>query len=157
KREKEEYAYNLKRERAIENDKWEDEKAERESLLSKKELEVALREELAEDALKELEELKVSIENLKQETTDAYARGLEEGKKKAATSHAIEVNHLKKEHQWALEKSKSEIDSLENQLNSEKANHALTNKKLDEAYAQITNTAMAVANAGVKVSMDSNK
>ena len=49
KREAEEFEYNLKRERAIENDRWADEKASREKVLAAKEAAVAEREALAEE------------------------------------------------------------------------------------------------------------
>lgn len=156
-REREEYTYNLNRERSIENDKWADEKAEREKELSVREKAAENKIQEAEEVLAETEELRELVVDLKKEIEESYKNGLEEGKKKAATSHAIEVNHLKKEHEWALSKARGENESLSQQLHSEKMSHADTKHKLDEAYAQITNTAMAVANAGVKVTMDTNK
>lgn len=156
-REKEEYTYNLNRERAIENDKWEDEKAAREKELADKEAFVATKLTEANEAIEKMEKLGELVKELEEKAKVAYSEGLAEGKKAAATSHAIETSHLKKENEWKVQKLEDEKKALAEALELERKAHADTKAKLDAAYAQVTNTAMAVAKSGVKVTMDSNK
>ena len=156
-REKEEYVYNLNRERDRENDEWADEKAQREAALKAKEDAVAEREANVDKLETSLEESKELIAILEKEKVEEYNKGFDEGKAKAKKEADTSKVFSDKSHKAELERKEDRIASLTSALEeARRANESLQNK-LDEAYAQITNTAMAVANAGVKVTMDTNK
>lgn len=136
-REEEEYAYNLKRSRQIENDKWEDEKAEREKAVAKSEDLVCKREEEVakkEQYLKELEEKVAEIDTL---VATAKEEGIKKGKADAEKSHAFEIRSINTKHDYEVKNFEDQIEHLTNRLESEETKNFTLEQKLDAAYAQM--------------------
>lgn len=156
-REEEQYAYDTKRKREIEDDEWADIKAAREKAISIKAEQVVEREKIAEEAIKNVEDLKATVESLEAKMVEVKEESFAEGKAKAAKEYAIQKSYIERECEAKVARLEDKISSLETNLDQERTAHNDTKAKLELAYQQVTNTAMAVANAGVKVSMDTNK
>lgn len=147
-REKEEYDYKLKRDRQIANDKWSDEKAEREAALSLKEAGVAAREEAVKAAETELAELKAKVEEIPSLISQATAEAADKAKKEADKAKAIEINVVKRE--LALEKTllEKEMEALKEANKRLEAQNADLSAKLETAQERV----QAIATETVKAS-----
>lgn len=157
-REKEEYTYNLNRERAIENDKWEDEKATREKELTNRENAVAERELEVTTKDKALEEAVCEIESLKAEKVSEYNRGFEEGKAKAKKEADTSKVFSDKAHKAELDRKDDKIAALESSLSEARNTNMSLQAKLDEAYARIQSMAIEAAkNSGIRMVESSTK
>ena len=152
-REIEEYNYKLKREREISNNKWEDEKLQRENNLSKKEMEL---NELLEEATANAEhvkELENKVDNIPTLLEKEYTRGRKEIAEELKKEYNYETELLKKDFQNTIDRQTDKILSLQEdvkKLNEEK--HSLQ-EKLDQAYNQIKDMATKTVEAtgGVKI------
>ena len=162
-RELEEYNYKTKREREISNNKWEDEKKEREINLAKKESELnKLLDEASENAehLKELEDKVKDIPDLLEKE---YNRGKKEITEELKKEHNYEIELLKKDFQNTIDRQNDKILALQEIVKkSDEEKNSLQNK-LDQAYNQIKEMATKTVEAtgGVKIlgnnSAESNK
>lgn len=157
-REKEEYEYNLNRERAIANDKWEDEKAAREKELAIREDAVSQRELEVEKLENKVFNLESTIEELESEIISAKEQAFEDGKAKAKKEADTSKVFSDRAHKAELERKEDKIAALESSLaESRKANESLQ-AKLDEAYARIQSMAIEAAkNSGVRMVESNNK
>ena len=152
-RELEEYNYKTKREREISNNKWEDEKKEREINLAKKESELnKLLDEASENAehLKELEDKVKDIPDLLEKE---YNRGKKEITEELKKEHNYEIELLKKDFQNTIDRQNDKILALQEIVKrSDEEKNSLQNK-LDQAYNQIKEMATKTVEAtgGVKI------
>lgn len=153
KREEEEYEYNLKRSRRVENDRWEDEKAAREKELTEREAAVKADEAELADRTSYIEELEKKVEEIPVLIQDAKDKALAEGKAKADTSNAFEVRALKQQSDYNTQILEDKVDRLYSEVDSLKAEKANLQAKLDDAYAQMRELAAETVKStgGVKI------
>lgn len=153
KREEEEYEYNLKRSRRVENDRWEDEKAAREKELTEREAAVKADEAELADRTSYIEELEKKVEEIPVLIQDAKDKALAEGKAKADKSNAFEVRALKQQSEYDIKLLEDRVERVaadNEQLKKEKAD---LQSKLDDAYAQMRELAAETVKStgGVKI------
>lgn len=153
KREEEEYEYNLKRSRKIENDRWEDEKAAREKELTEREAAVKADEAELADRTSYIEELEKKVEEIPELIQDAKDKAFAEGKAKADKSNAFEVRALKQQNDYNTQILDDKVDRLYSEVDSLKAEKANLQAKLDDAYAQMRELAAETVKStgGVKI------
>lgn len=150
-REKEEFEYKLKRDRAIEDDKWEDEKAARERALAERELVVAEKEAAVDELNITVESLKALLVTMETENKEKVDAAFKDGKDKAGREYGIQKSMIEKEANWNKEKLEEKVKSLEEALESEKVAHKVTAGKLDAAYVQIQDIATKTVQASGSV------
>lgn len=153
KREEEEYEYNLKRSRRVENDRWEDEKAAREKELTEREAAVKADEAELADRTSYIEELEKKVEEIPDLIQDAKDKAFAEGKAKADKSNAFEVRALKQQNDYNTQILEDKVDRLYSEVDSLKAEKANLQAKLDDAYAQMRELAAETVKStgGVKI------
>lgn len=136
-REIEEYNYKLKRERQVANDKWEDEKAEREAALAKREAAVEERENAVNLAETEIAVLKAKVEEIPTLIADATSEAATKAKKDADREKAIEVSVVKRE--LAVEKTllEKEIEALKEANKRLETQNADLSAKLETAQERV--------------------
>lgn len=146
-REMEQYKYDLKRSRQIENNNWADEKTARENVLAAKEAE-------HEQEVKALELREVNLETLESKVAEIptlIAQAAQEAsikaKKDAETSHAIEKNVIKRETQLDKTLLENKVATLEaNVSRLERENESLM-AKLEAAQSRVETIATTAVNA----------
>lgn len=153
KRDNEEYEYNLKRNRKIDDNEWADAKAAREKELAEREAAVRADEaELAEKTsyIEELEKKVEEIPTLVQEATD---EGIKKGKADADKSNAFEVRALKQKNDYDVQILEDKVNRLELEVGSLRDEKVALQAKLDEAYAQMRDLAAETVKStgGVKI------
>lgn len=153
KRDEEEYEYNLKRSRKVENDRWEDEKAAREKELTEREAAVKADEAELADRTSYIEELEKKVEEIPVLIQDAKDKALAEGKAKADKSNAFEVRAIKQQSEYDIKLLEDRVERVaadNEQLKKEKAD---LQTKLDDAYAQMRELAAETVKStgGVKI------
>lgn len=153
KREEEEYAYNLKRQRKIENDAWEDEKAEREKILNDKEAAADNMFAEAEAKLDELEELREKVAEIPNLIANAEKEGREAGQKEAAKEYGYKKTKYEKEKEYEIGKLEDKASMLEEKLAQEESKAVALQEKLDEAYSKMNTLASDTvkANGAVRI------
>lgn len=153
KREEEEYEYNLKRSRKVENDRWEDEKAAREKELAEREAAVKADEAELADRTSYIEELEKKVEEIPDLIQDAKDKAFADGKAKADKSNAFEVRALKQQNDYNTQILEDKVDRLYSEVDSLKAEKANLQAKLDDAYAQMRELAAETVKStgGVKI------
>lgn len=153
KREEEEYEYNLKRSRKVENDRWEDEKAAREKELTEREAAVKADEAELADRTSYIEELEKKVEEIPELIQDAKDKAFADGKAKADKSNAFEVRALKQQNDYNTQILEDKVDRLYSEVDSLKAEKANLQAKLDDAYAQMRELAAETVKStgGVKI------
>lgn len=153
KREEEEYEYNLKRSRKVENDRWEDEKAAREKELAEREAAVKADEAELADRTSYIEELEKKVEEIPDLIQDAKDKAFADGKAKADKSNAFEVRALKQQNDYNTQILEDKVDRLYSEVDSLKAEKASLQAKLDDAYAQMRELAAETVKStgGVKI------
>lgn len=153
KRDEEEYEYNLKRSRKVENDRWEDEKAAREKELTEREAAVKADEAELADRTSYIEELEKKVEEIPDLIQDAKDKAFAEGKAKADKSNAFEVRALKQQSDYNTQILEDKVDRLYSEVDSLKAEKANLQAKLDDAYAQMRELAAETVKStgGVKI------
>ena len=153
KREEEEYEYNLKRSRKVENDRWEDEKAAREKELTEREAAVKADEAELADRTSYIEELEKKVEEIPDLIQDAKDKAFADGKAKADKSNAFEVRALKQQNDYNTQILEDKVDRLYSEVDSLKAEKANLQAKLDDAYAQMRELAAETVKStgGVKI------
>ncbi len=150
-RENEEYTYKLKRDRAIENDKWEDEKSEREENLAKMETEVKnLLEEATNkaDYIKELEEKVNSISDLLQKE---YTRARQEVTKELNREYEYKTALAEKDYANTADRLNDKIEAITKELEKSNQLNQVLQEKLDNAYMEIKNLATKTVETSGKV------
>lgn len=153
KREEEEYAYNLKRQRKIENDAWEDEKAVREKTLNDKEIAANNMFVEAESKLDELEELREKVAEIPTLIANAEKEGKEAGQKEAAKEYGYKKTMYEKEKEYEIGKLEDKVSMLEEKLAQEESKTVALQEKLDEAYSKMNTLASDTvkANGAVRI------
>ena len=152
-REQEEYVYSLKRQRKLENDKWADEVAKREQLMSDKETTTQKLLAEAESKIEYIAALESKVAAFPSELAQAVAEAEEKGKKAAGKEYGYEKAMYMKEKEYELKSVKDALDR------AEEANERLERKvaelttKLDESYTRMQELASTTvkSNGGVKI------
>lgn len=152
-REEEEYQYNLKRKRQLEDDEWEDNKKARESVIASKEEDLVNKAKELSERETYIVDLEDKVASISDQVASAYEEGKKEGKAKADKSNAFEVRCLETKHEYEVQNLQNQIDRLEQDLETEKSKNNDLQNKLDDAYTQMrelaTNTVQSVG--GVKI------
>ena len=152
-REEEEYQYNLKRKRQLEDDEWEDNKKARESVIASKEEDLVNKAKELSEKETYIADLEDKVASISDQVASAYEEGKKEGKAKADKSNAFEVRNLETKHEYEVLNLQNQIDRLEQDLETEKSKNNDLQNKLDDAYTQMrelaTNTVQSVG--GVKI------
>lgn len=157
-REKEEYTYNLNRERTIENDKWADEKAQREAALKAKEDAIAERESKVEELEQKIKDLESSKCFLETKIEEVKISSFEEGKAKAKKEADTSKVFSDRAHKAELDRKDDRIAALESALEEAREANKSLQSKLDESYARIQSMAIEAAkNSGVRMVESTNK
>ena len=153
KREEEEYAYNLKRERKKENDAWEDEKAAREKEVAIKEANAEAMLAEAESKVEELQTLKEKVDQIPTLIAEAEARGQEAGEKAAGKEYGYKKTMYEKEKEYEIGRLKDQVESLTQAKEDAETKAWQLQGKLDEAYAKMNTLASETvkANGAVKI------
>lgn len=152
-REEEEYNYNLKRQRKIENDKWEDEKAEREKVLKAKEEAADNMYAEAESKLDELEELREKVAEIPVLIANAEKEAKEAGQKEAAKEYGYKKTMYEKEKEYEIAKLEDQVSMLKEKLEQEESKTTTLQSKLDDAYTKMNTLASETvkANGAVRI------
>lgn len=152
-RDEEEYEYNLRRNRKVANDKWEDEKNSREKELAEKEAE--MRKVEAELAAREekMEELEMKVSQISELVEAAREEGIKKGKADEQKSNAFEVRAINQKNEYEQQSLKDRIARLEDDLSATRAKNETLQEKLDEAYKQMRDLASETVKSanGVKI------
>lgn len=152
-REEEEYGYNLTRQRKIENDKWEDEKAEREKVLNAKEEAADNMFVEAESKLDELERLREKVAEIPELIANAENEAKELGQKEAAKEYGYKKTMYEKEKEYEIAKLEDKVSMLEEKLEQEESKTTTLQSKLDDAYTKMNTLASETvkANGAVRI------
>ena len=152
-REEEEYGYNLTRQRKIENDRWEDEKAEREKALNAKEEAADNMFTEAESKLDELEGLREKVAEIPELIANAEKEAKELGQKEAAKEYGYKKTMYEKEKEYEIAKLEDKVSMLEEKLGLEESKTATLQSKLDDAYSRMNALASETvkANGAVRI------
>lgn len=157
-RELEEYTYKTKREREIANNKWEDEKAERENILAKKEEKVTILLEEAEEKAEQIKELENKVNDIPALLEKEYARGRKEAMAELEKDHKFATELLKKDFQNTIDRQNDKIESLKEEVQKSSEEKKSLQEKLDLSYNQIKEMATKTVEAtgGVKIIGNNN-
>lgn len=162
-RENEEYIYKLKRDREIANNKWEDEKNQREKILTEKEEKAKAILEEAETKKKYIEDLENKVEQIPTLLEKEYERGKKEATVEIQKDNKYTIELLKKDFQNTIDRQNDKIESLKEEVQKSNQEKESLQNKLDQAYNQIKEMATKTVEAtgGVKIlgnnSNDTNK
>lgn len=152
-REIEEYNYKTKREREISNNKWEDEKREREEKLAKLEEETNKLLEEAKANVEHMEDLEKKVNEIPTILKTEYEKGRKEATAELEKEHKYAIELLKKDFKNTIDRQEDKIASLKEEL--EKANNlnVTLQEKLDKAYVEVKELATKTVEAagGVKI------
>ena len=153
KREEEEYAYRLQRERKKENDAWEDTKASREKEIAIKEANAEAMLAEAESKVEELESLREKVDQIPTLVAEAEARGQEAGEKAAGKEYGYKKTMYEKEKEYEIAKLQDQVDRLTEAKEDAETKAWQLQEKLDEAYAKMNALASDTvkANGSVKI------
>lgn len=153
KREEEEYAYRLQRERKKENDAWEDTKASREKEIAIKEANAEAMLAEAESKVEELESLREKVDQIPTLVAEAEARGQEAGEKAAGKEYGYKKTMYEKEKEYEIAKLQDQVDRLTEAKEDAETKAWQLQEKLDEAYAKMNALASDTvkANGAVKI------
>ena len=161
-RENEEYNYKLKRDREIANNKWEDEKNEREKILAEREEKAKALLEEAEAKVEHIKELENKVEEIPTLLQTEYEKGKKEATSEIQKENKYTIELLKKDFQNTIDRQNDKIESLKEELQKTNTEKESLQNKLDQAYNQIKEMATKTVEAtgGVKIlgnnSNDSN-
>lgn len=153
KREKEEYSYNLKRERAKEEDAWEDQKAERKAAIAQAEATVdAAWDEVKakQDYIVELEEKVAAIPAL---LAEAQISGAEAKDKELGKEYGYKKSMMEKEHGYAVSRLEDKVNYLETELAKTLSINSSLQEKLEDAYAKVQEIATKTVEANGKINI----
>lgn len=153
KREKEEYEYNLKRERKIAEDKWNDEQAAKEKALAEREASIAETEAVLAAKEEYVEELERKVSEIPELIETATNEGIKKGKADADKSNAFEVRSINQKNEYEQAALRDRVTRLESDLDASNAKNDVLQEKLDAAYAQMRELAAETVKSagGVKI------
>lgn len=152
-REENEYAYDLMRQRKLENDEWQDQKKTREAELRAKEVDLAERFKTLEERESYVEELETKVNAIPGMIETAKEEGIQKGKADADKSHVFEIRSLKTSHEYEVKSLNDKIAVYEANINRLENANAELQEKLDTAYAQMRDLAADTVKStgGVKI------
>ena len=152
-REIEEYNYKIKRDREIANNKWEDEKNEREKVLKEKELKTDELLKEAELKAEHVKELETKVEEIPELLQKEYERGRKEAIAEIQKENKYTTELLKKDFQNTIDRQNDKIETLKEDLQKYNSEKEALQGKLDQAYNQIKEMATKTVEAtgGVKI------
>ncbi len=152
-REIEEYSYNLKRERQLDKNKWEDEKKLREDNLKNKEKEANLLLEDLKQREKNINELEKKVGEIPIIMDKEYQKGMQDAKKEIEKENEYKVELLKKDYQNKIDRQEDKINSLNSEIEKLNTINASLQEKVDKAYSELKELASKTveANGGVKI------
>lgn len=152
-REENEYAYDLMRQRKLENDEWQDQKKTREAELRAKEVDLAERFKTLEERESYVEELEAKVNAIPAMLETAKEEGIQKGKADADKSHVFEIRSLKTSHEYEVKSLNDKIAVYEANINRLENANAELQEKLDTAYAQMRDLAADTVKStgGVKI------
>ena len=152
-RENEEYNYKLKREREISTNKWEDEKAERERELAKREVEINELLEEAKANAEHIKELENKVNEMPTELENEYIKGKKDATLEIEKETKFTIALLKKDYENTIERQKDKIEALKEEVEKVTNEKVSIQEKLDQAYNQIKEMATKTVEAagGVKI------
>lgn len=157
-REKEEYDYNLARDRKIEADKWEDEKEDRIKEVEEREEEVSIRELTHDNLVAEIAELHRELDEVPAQIKAAQDEASAKTKSSLDKSYHFEKAAMEKDFKHMEEIYRSKIDTLEEKINDLVATNDELRENLNDSYEKVQTIASeAVKNSGVKVLDTNNK
>lgn len=152
-RDEEEYVYDTKRNRKLENDRWEDEKNSREKAIADKETQLNTLEQELTSKAEYLEELEQKVAQIPALIEEATAEGIKKGKSEADKSNVFEVRGLNTKHEYEVKALEDKVSRLESDLAAKKEENDILHDKLDAAYAQMKDLAAETvkSSGGVKI------
>lgn len=152
-RENEEYQYNLKRERKLEEDEYNDKMAEASKTLEALKAEAAELDANIESRSAEISEMRAKIEAFPKELEEQYQAGYSEGEKAAGKDYGYKKAMADKDHEYQIREKENEIRRLEDTVDSQARKIESLESKLDAAYAQIQALAAKTveSNGSIKV------
>lgn len=132
-REQEEFDYNLRRSRQMEEDAYKD------SMTARAKETAAAQQRLDELTAKieEIEALKARAAGLDVELQAKYDAGVEDGKKQAGKDWGFQKSMLEKDHGYEIRSRDEKIERLESEVESRDSKIVALEEKLDKAYAQL--------------------
>lgn len=144
-REKEEFEYELKRQRTKDSDAWEDEKKAREKAIKEQ-------EDAIEGKLEYYKELELKVKDFDNIIVTSIAQAVEENTTVLRKDFDTKETLAKKEHEYQVSRLEDRVDTLTNELDRLYADLQTKNEKLDEAYTKINELAgkTVEANGSVK-------
>jgi len=152
-RENEEYDYNLKRTREIENNKWNDEKKQRLEAINAKEEEANKLLTDAKEQVKKFNELSEQVEKIPEMLAKEYDKSKNETTKELNKEFKYEKDLLVSEYKNTIDRQNDKIVSLEKEI--ERLSEINTNlqQKMDKAYSELKEIATKTveANGSVKI------
>lgn len=158
-RNEEEYQYALDRKRKLENDQWQDEKAQREKILKEKELAVTEREQHIKEMEETISTLKEQVDNIPELIEQTKKETEEKITKELARQHAIEKNSITKNCDWEKKITEQKNESLTKELDKANANITELQSQLNESYKEIKEIATQTvqSSGGVRIVETSKK
>lgn len=137
KREEEEYNYNTKREREINNNKWQDEKNKREQELKLKEEEINKMHKDAKEKEKYIQDLEKKVEEMPKTLLSEYEKGSKDTKLELEKEYKYTTELLKKDFQSIIDRQTDKIESLNEELRKITEQNISLQEKVDKAYIEI--------------------
>lgn len=150
-RENEEYTYKLKRDRAIENDKWEDEKNEREEKLAKMEAEAKNLLEEATNKAEYIKQLEEKVNNIPILLQEEYERAKKEISKELNKEYEYKTALAEKDYANTTDRLNDKIEAITKELEKSNQLNLTLQEKLDNAYIEIKNLATKTVETSGKV------
>lgn len=152
-REKEEYEYKTKREREISNNKWNDEKIERENKLSKAEEETMRLLADASDKVKYIKELEEKVNEIPSLLEKEYIRGKKEITLELEREHKYKTELLVKDYTNQIDRLNDKIETLKEEIINVNSLNKSLQEKMDKAYAELKELATKTVESagGVKI------
>lgn len=152
-REVEEYNYKTKRDREISNNKWNDEKVERENKLAKAEEETMKLLNEAQENVEHIKELEEKVSQIPALLEKEYLRGKKETTIELERENKYKTELLEKDYTNQIDRLNDRIESLKSEIeNVNKLNSSLQ-EKMDKAYSQLKELATKTVESagGVKI------
>lgn len=151
-RDEESYKYQLVRDKKIENDKWADEKAQREKVLADKEISVSEREAKMDEMETTITELKNKVDGIPKLLEEATVKGAEAKAKELEKIHAIKEASTKKDAEWEKKMFEQKVESLTDEVGKSNKKATDLEVKLNDAYMEITGIATkTVQSSGIRL------
>lgn len=152
-RENEEYSYNLKREREIDNNKWLDEKQKRITELAIKETETKKLLDEAKENEKKFIELTKEVERIPEMLAKEYDKSKIETTKELTKEFKYEKDLLIAEYKNTIDRQNDKIETLEKEIDKLSTINSGLQEKMDKAYTELKELATKTveANGGVKI------